>query len=194
MTDFEAYRQFLALKLHFTSEHYDYFKYNGKHNATMASFEKRTDKRFFKKLVRKNINITEYYVANLVNGKEWISQFEDSVWKDWLSRSQSIEYNFINEAEKLLTSAGNFDIIFNCDEGTHPKLLKAYFAKKISLETLVILDRLVRYRRVFDREIDESYIWPKVSMLIQKYEPFVKVNIVKCRRMLIEKTRELNDE
>ena len=59
MTDFEAYRQFLALKLHFTSEHYDYFKYNGKHNATMASFEKRTDKRFFKKLVRKNINITE---------------------------------------------------------------------------------------------------------------------------------------
>ena len=194
MTDFEAYRQFLALKLHFTSEHYDYFKYNGKHNATMASFEKRTDKRFFKKLVRKNINITEYYVANLVNGKEWISQFEDSVWKDWLSRSQSIEYNFINEAEKLLTSAGNFDIIFNCDEGTHPKLLKAYLAKKISLETLVILDRLVRYRKVFDREIDESYIWPKVSMLIQKYEPFVKVNIVKCRRMLIEKTRELNDE
>ena len=194
MTDFEASRQFLALKLHFTSEHYDYFKYNGKHNATMASFEKRTDKRFFKKLVRKNINITEYYVANLVNGKEWISQFEDSVWKDWLSRSQSIEYNFINEAEKLLTSAGNFDIIFNCDEGTHPKLLKAYLAKKISLETLVILDRLVRYRKVFDREIDESYIWPKVSMLIQKYEPFVKVNIVKCRRMLIEKTRELNDE
>ena len=194
MTDFEAYRQFLALKLHFTSEHYDYFRYNGKHNATMASFEKRTDKRFFKKLVRKNINITEYYVANLVNGKEWISQFEDSVWKDWLSRSQSIEYNFINEAEKLLTSAGNFDIIFNCDEGTHPKLLKAYLAKKISLETLVILDRLVRYRRVFDREINESYIWPKVSMLIQKYEPFVKVNIVKCRRMLIEKTREFINE
>ena len=194
MTDFEAYRQFLALKLHFTSEHYDYFRYNGKHNATMASFEKRTDKRFFKKLVRKNINITEYYVANLVNGKEWISQFEDSVWKDWLSRSQSIEYNFINEAEKLLTSAGNFDIIFNCDEGTHPKLLKAYLAKKISLETLVILDRLVRYRRVFDREIDESYIWPKVSMLIQKYEPFVRVNIVKCKRMLVEKTRELIDE
>ena len=93
-----------------------------------------------------------------------------------------------------MTSAGNFDIIFNCDEGTHPKLLKAYLAKKISLETLVILDRLVRYRRVFDREIDESYIWPKVSMLIQKYEPFVKVNIVKCRRMLIEKTREFINE
>ena len=52
MTEFEAYIQFLALKLHFTSEHYDYFKYNGKHNATMASFEKRTDKRFFKRLAK----------------------------------------------------------------------------------------------------------------------------------------------
>ena len=194
MTDFEAYRQFLALKLHFTSEHYDYFKYNGKHNATVASFEKRTDKRFFRRLVKKNIDLTEYYVANFVNGKEWISQFEDSVWKEWLARSQSIEYNFINDAEKLLTSAENFDIIFKCDEGTHPKLLRAYLGKKISLETLVIFDRLLHYRKRFDKEIDESYIWPKVSMLIQKYEPFVKVNIVKCRRMLIEKTRELNDE
>lgn len=194
MTEFEAYRHFLALKLHFTSENYDYFKYNGKHNATMASFDKRSDKRFFKKLVRKNINITEYYVANLVNGKEWISQFEDSVWKEWQARSQSIEYNFINDAEKLLTSAENFDIIFNCNEGTHPKLLKAYLAKKISLETLVILDRLVHYRERFDREIKENYIWPKVSMLIQKYEPFVRVNIVKCKRMLVEKTKELIDE
>ena len=194
MTDFEAYRQFLALKLHFTSEHYDYFKYNGKHNATVSSFEKRTDKRFFRRLVKKNINLTEYYVANFVNGKEWISQFEDSVWKEWLARSQSIEYNFINDAEKLLTSAENFDIIFKCDEGTHPKLLRAYLGKKISLETLVIFDRLLHYRKRFDKEIDESYIWPKVSMLIEKYEPFVKVNIVKCKRMLVEKTRELIDE
>ena len=135
-----------------------------------------------------------YYVANFVNGKEWISQFEDSVWKEWLARSQSIEYNFINDAEKLLTSAENFDIIFKCDEGTHPKLLRAYLGKKISLETLVIFDRLLHYRKRFDKEIDESYIWPKVSMLIEKYEPFVKVNIVKCKRMLVEKTRELIDE
>ena len=101
---------------------------------------------------------------------------------------------FINDAEKLLTSAENFDIIFKCDEGTHPKLLRAYLGKKISLETLVIFDRLLHYRKRFDKEIDESYIWPKVSMLIEKYEPFVKVNIVKCKRMLVEKTRELIDE
>ena len=93
MTDFEAYLQFLALKLHFTSDHYDYFKYNGKHNASLESYDKRTDKRFFKRLARRNINIVEYYVSNLIDGKEWVSQFDDKVWKEWLSRNQSIEYN-----------------------------------------------------------------------------------------------------
>ena len=194
MTEFDAYRQFLALKLHFTSDSYDYFKYNGKHNASMESFDKRTDKRFFKRLVRKNINIVEYYVANLVDGKEWISQFDDKVWKEWVSRNQSIEYNFINDAEKLLTNVSEFDIIFKCDKGNHPKLIKAYLGKKISLETMVILEKLLHYRKRFDKEIDETYIWPKVSRLIEKYEPFVRVDMDKCKHMLVEKTRELIDE
>ena len=194
MTEFDAYRQFLALKLHFTSTSYDYFKYNGKHNASMESFDKRTDKRFFKRLVRKNINIVEYYVANLVDGKEWISQFDDKVWKEWVSRNQSIEYNFINDAEKLLTNVSEFDIIFKCDKGNHPKLIKAYLGKKISLETMVILEKLLHYRQRFDKEIDETYIWPMVSRLIEKYEPFVRVDMDKCKHMLVEKTRELIDE
>ena len=194
MTEFDAYRQFLALKLHFTSTSYDYFKYNGKHNASMESFDKRTDKRFFKRLVRKNINIVEYYVANLVDGKEWISQFDDKIWKEWVSRNQSIEYNFINDAEKLLTNVSEFDIIFKCDKGNHPKLIRAYLGKKISLETMVILEKLLHYRQRFDKEIDETYIWPNVSRLIEKYEPFVRVDMDKCKHMLVEKTRELIDD
>ena len=194
MTEFEAYCQFLALKLHFTTDHYDYFKYNGKHNATPESFDKRTDKRFFKKLVRKNINTVDYYVANLTAGKEWISEFDDKIWKEWSSRSQSIEYNFINDAEKLLTLEPEFDIIFNCDKGNHPKLLKAYLSQKISLDTLVVLEKLLHYRKRFDKEIDENYIWPKVSRLIEKYEPFVNADIVKCKQMLLEKATELRNE
>ena len=194
MTEFEAYIQFLALKLHFTSDHYDYFKYNGKHNASLASFEKRTDKRFFKRLAKRNINIVEYYVANLIDGKEWVSQFEDRIWTEWLSRNQSIEYNFINDAEKLLTNAEYFDIIFNSDKGNHPKLVKAYLGKKISLETLVIFEKLLHYRKRFDKEINETYVWPTVSRLIERYEPFVKADMGKCKQMLIDKTQELIDE
>ena len=66
---------------------------------------------------------------------------DEKVWKEWVAKNESIEYIFKNEAEKLLTSAPNFDIIFNCDNGNHPKLVKAYLGKKISLETLVIFEK-----------------------------------------------------
>ena len=51
MNEFEAYKEYIALKLHFTSD-YDYFKYNGKTNVTLHSFEERKDKYHFKRLRR----------------------------------------------------------------------------------------------------------------------------------------------
>ena len=51
MNEFECYSTYTALKLHFTSD-YDYFKYNGKCNVTLSSFNKRKEKFFFKKLSR----------------------------------------------------------------------------------------------------------------------------------------------
>jgi len=43
MTAFESYRVYSALKLHFTTDSYDYFKYNGKTKVTPENFEKRKD-------------------------------------------------------------------------------------------------------------------------------------------------------
>ena len=39
MEPFEAYQKYLALKLHFDSESYDYFKYRGKTNAKRDKFD-----------------------------------------------------------------------------------------------------------------------------------------------------------
>ena len=49
---FDAYKVYLALKQHFTSN-YDYFKYNGKVRAGEESFLKRNDRFFFRKLSKK---------------------------------------------------------------------------------------------------------------------------------------------
>ena len=111
---------------------------------------------------------------------------DEKVWKEWVAKNESIEYIFKNEAEKLLTQAPNFDIIFNCDNGNHPKLVKAYLGKKISLETLVVFEKLVSYRKAFDKEIREQIIWPKVSRLIEKYEPFIEADTNRCKKLLIE--------
>ena len=57
----------LALKLHFSSD-YDYFKYNGKTNATQQSFEKRKDRFRFSKLARKLEDplLIEFFVSNII--------------------------------------------------------------------------------------------------------------------------------
>ena len=41
MTPFECYRDYVALKSHFSRENYDYFKYNKKSRLSVESFEKR---------------------------------------------------------------------------------------------------------------------------------------------------------
>jgi len=186
---FATYQQYLALKLHFTTDSYDYIKYNGKTSAKFAAFEKRKDKHFFGRLSKRNDSkyVMNYFVANLIAGKEWIGEMDKKILQEWLSRTQSIEYNFTNDIEKLLTNVSNFDIIFTCEDGTHPKLIKTYLGKKISLETLVILEKILHYRKHFDKKIQEKFMWPDISRLILKYEPFVKADIYKCKSLLREK-------
>jgi len=195
MDAFEAYKEYIALKLHFTSD-YDYFKYNGKTNVTPKSFNDRKDKYHFKRLVRKyeDATIREYFVANLVNNKQWVGDMDLATYSQWQARTQSIEYIFQNDAENLLTQTENFDIIFNSDKGNHPKLVKAYLGKKISLETLVVFEKLLHYRKRFDKEIKDAIIWPNVSKLIEKYEPFIEADLSRCKKLLIEKVGELRDE
>ena len=56
ITGYEAFGIYQALKLHFTTENFDYFKYNGKSKISVTSFENRKDKWFFYKLSRKFVN------------------------------------------------------------------------------------------------------------------------------------------
>ena len=195
MNEFEAYEKYVALKLHFTSK-YDYFRYNGKTSVTLKSFNERKDKFHFKRLSKKydDPTIIDYFIANIVNNNQWVGNMDVATYSEWSSRIQSIEYIFNNDAEKLLTNITDFDIIFNCDKGNHPKLVKAYLGKKISLETLVIFEKILQYRKRFDKEIKEQIIWPKVSQLIKKYEPFVEADLSRCKKLLIEKVGELKDE
>ena len=56
MTGYEAFGIYQALKLHFTTDSYDFFKYNGKTNVSVNAFENRKDKYHFYKLSRKYSN------------------------------------------------------------------------------------------------------------------------------------------
>ena len=192
MTPVETYQSYLALKLHFEGK-YDYFKYGGKTSASAESFEKRKDKFKFVKLSTKlsDPQILDYYLANFIRGKKWIGDFDKTNWLEHKKVNQSLEYVYQNDIEKLLTIAENFDILFKVGEGNHPKLVKAYLGKKVSLETLVILEKILKFRESFDAKISETYIWPKVSLLIKKYEPFLKIDVRAFRMKTLTLVKEL---
>ena len=179
------------MKLHFGGA-YDFHKYNGKVSATAESFEKRRDKFKFAKLSTKlsDPQILDYYLANFIRGKEWIGDFDQKSWKEHKKITQSLKYVYENDMEKLLTKAKTFDIIFNCDEGKHPILVKQYLGKKICLETLVILNLMVGYQKQFDREITEKFIWPKVSKSLSDYQPFLKVDVREYRMITLNIVQE----
>jgi len=194
MTAFEAYQQYLGLKLYFEGN-FDYFKYSGKTNATPTSFDKRRDKYKFVKLSNKlsDEQIIEYFVSNFIRGKKYIGDFDGRVWQQHKKIVQSIEYNFENDIEYLLTRVEKFDILFQCVDGNHPILLKQYLGKKIKLETMVILDKILHFTRTFDKQITDTIIWPDVGQLIKRYEPFLKVDVEKCNRIALQMIKELDD-
>ena len=55
MTGYEAFSLYESLKLHFTKESYDFFKYNGKTKVSVQSFENRKDKYHFYKIGRAHV-------------------------------------------------------------------------------------------------------------------------------------------
>ena len=194
MTDFEVYVKYLALKRHFIGHSYDYFKYHGKIRASEKSLRHRKDRNFFLKLSKKltDTEVEDYIIANLIRNKVWVGDFDQNNWTEHKKINQSLEYFWQEDIEKLLTFSKDFDIIFNSDNGNHPKVIKAYLGKKITLETLVIFEKLLQYRKQFDIEIGETFIWPKVSLLIEKYLPFVDIDNKKFKNLLINKIEEYN--
>ena len=191
MEAFDAYRMYLGLKLHFTTD-YDYTRYSGKTSATKSSFLKRKDRNFFAKVARKYGESTQdYFVSNFVcSPKGWLGDFNATNYNDWMKYKQSLTYNFTNEMSFLFSQVSEFDEIFSCQKGKHPVLLKNYLAKRISLQSMVILQGLVGYVKQFDKELKDDLVWPDNRRLIVKYGAFLSYDKEKCRVQLLKLIKE----
>ena len=188
----DAYRQYLALKNHFTKDSYDYHKYCGKSRATVQSFYKRKDRFWFEKVARQKSDqeIIEFFVANFVSCPDpetlWIGEMikEGEVrYTNWKKKIQSLSYVFKEETEKLFDDK-KVDEIFQCSKG-HPLILKSFLSGKISLETIVIYDRIFLFGKDYDKKLQDP-VWQTVSRKIRKYNPFLNIDVFRYRKILKE--------
>ena len=186
----DAYRCYLALKNHFTRDHYDYQKYRGRVRATNAAFYKRRDRFWFEKFARQKNDkeIEEFFVSNFVSTTDpetmWIGEMikeGENRYIDWKKKIQSLSYIFKEEANSLFEE-NNVNEVFDCSSG-HPLILKSYLGGKISLETLVICDRIFEYRENFDKKLQDP-VWEIVSRKIKKYSPWINIDVPIYKKIL----------
>ena len=188
----DAYRCYLALKNHFTKDHYDYIKYRGKTRASNAAFYKRKDRFWFEKFARQKNDkeIEEFFVSNFIYSTDpstvWIGEMikeGEGRYQEWQKKVQSLTYIFKEETESVFENK-KMDDMFDCSKG-HPPILKSYLGGDISLESMVIYDRILGYGKDFDKRLKDP-VWETVSRKIKKYSPFLNIDVSRYKKILKE--------
>ena len=191
---FDVYKTYLAIKNHFTTD-YDYIRYGGKVTAKLETFTKRPDRYFFHKLSKRyNQNdILDYFVANFsVDGHKWIGNLLDNEgtqnYINYRKYKESFDYQFRNDCSNVFNDFSNrgisFDDGFLVHNGQHPRILRLLIQKKIHIQTAVIFNSVLSFSEVWDKEISEKVVWPKISHRIKKLKPFVKYNETKSKLIM----------
>jgi len=199
MTPYEVFSLFHSLKLHFTQDTYNFFKYQGKIKISIDAFENRKDKWHFAKLSRKFSNkedCIDYIVANLVeNDKIWVGNLlEESseiFYKQRQKVLQSLSYTFENDCKLIFEDCKNPNEVLKVIDGEHPVLLKKTMRKEIQIESFVVLDKILNFTKSWSNKIEDTILWPEYKKKIYKYGDFVNIEPTKYK-LILKKVLNVN--
>ena len=197
MHGFDVYRTYLAMKLHYSSDKFEFFQYDGKVNAKEETYHDRNDFYCFETVARKydSQEIKEYMLASFVEAgnpsKVWIGDIKRSGkdrWLVWAKRQQSLAYlveqDLDSMVEHLETKGDTFNSLFET-MGGHPALLRLYIKRSINLETLIIFDLVLNFMRTWDKELRDP-LWEQLSFKIKNYKPFLSIPTIKYKQLMKE--------
>ena len=92
--------------------------------------------------------------------KGWVGNFNDSNYDEWKYKMQRLTHIFEQEVTPLLSDfKTEGKELFTVPKGSHPKLLKEYLGKRVSAETMVILDKIMDYSSKWDTQMEDDMIW-----------------------------------
>lgn len=192
---FDVFKTYLAVKLHFTSDKYDYHKYGGKVNCKLETFTKRNDRYFFHKLSKKykKDEIADFFVANfLYDDKKWVKSLLENDGKeqflDFRKFNQAFVYHFRSDCLSIVSDFNKRGISFDdgllCANGQHPRLLQLLIQKKASYQTAIAIDDILSYSKNWSMAIKEKVVWPKIRFKMQKLRGFLNFNSTECKLIM----------
>ena len=202
MDGFKAYRYYLAIKLHFTSEKFNVFENRGNVKGSREAFNARNDRYIFEKLARKfnsDREIIQFFAANFAYGNEsaiYAGQEADDNLLEWNKRKQSISRIFIDDLASLLTYVEINKLptssIFDFKNNEYPASLKLFLGGKISIETLVIVNELDHVVEHWISNPTVQHIWGAELLRIKKLTGFVKYDKIKLGQIFKHFVEELD--
>jgi hypothetical protein len=197
---YEVYHNYVAMKLHFSNEDYDFIKYHGKSGVTKASFERRKDVYQFEKAARnygKGMIVPFLVANNLQNPDFWIGDPNaDETFKIWKGRVDAINYNLgidIDHVKDFLINRGlKFETLYDTemgDGGKFPGLFKMHLAELLNPETSMIL---MHGLKLFDRWSSATFasqpMYKREELKLKKYSRFFDIpRLIKANESKIVK-------
>lgn len=189
MNGYDACKILLGLKLHFTTDSYDFIKYDGEVAFSIEAYKKRKDRYFCEKLAHKYktkdklIDFASTIYAHTDKPKKlWTTNFltEESIqiydasiaWTDAQNYRLSEDLGNIFQSQK----DNNIDDPNWCiisENGQEPPILNSYRQGFISLETVVALNDRMHLFDIWEDKIDDDILYPILKNRIMKYTPFV---------------------
>lgn len=199
MTGYKTCLLYRALKLHFTTE-YDFFHYNGKlKKYTVEDYQKNKHKFVYDKIGTKysDTDILYFFVSNFLKKETvWVQELlEPEAFDNFIELSkkhQSLFYYFESDTFKLF-SENDHKELFKCSDDNLPLLLKKMLRNDINIETVVIMNKFMKFIPKWDQTITDEFIWPHLRNKLIKYEPFLKYDKSKFKNTLLGSVKEFAD-
>jgi len=199
MDGFKAYRYYLAIKLHFTTDNFNVFQNRGNVKGTREAFNARNDRYIFEKLASKrpeDKDIIQFFVANFAYGKDsaiYAGQEAEDNFLLWQKRKQSITKTFVDDLASILTQVEvnklSTESIFDFKDNEYPLVLKMFIGGKISIESLRIIDDFANIVSNWKTHPTVKYIWDDELRRVIKLTGFVKYDKIKLSQ-IFEKFKE----
>ena len=201
MDGYKAYRYYLAIKLHFTTDKFDVFQNRGNVKGTREAFNARNDRYIFEKLAQKHSDdkeIIQFFVSNFAYGNDtaiYAGQEAEDNFMQWNKRKQSITKIFVDDLATLLTHIETnrlkHSALFEFTENEYPVALKMFVGGKISIETLRIIDDFTDILEKWNQNLSVKYIWDNEMRRIKKLTGFVKYDKIKIEKIFSAFKEEL---
>ena len=90
----------------------------------------------------------------------------------------------------LLDRVNNPNDLLVVKNNEFPKLMQYVTQGDISLETLVIMNDIMNFFPMWNKQIYDDIIWPEFRMRCEKYSPFIHYDKKKFKDILKEKIKE----